>query len=149
MSAVISQHSQTIDLDGYRRSRGSAFPGQHHTDRTPASSAADTAPAPRYRLTRRGQLVIAVLMALPLLALVFGVLLNSGSATASLEQSSQQVVHTVAEGETLWGIAESIAPAEDPRYVIAALKDANGITGGDVHAGQSLVIPAKYIAASQ
>lgn len=146
MSAVISQHSQTIDLDGYRRSRGSSSPSQPQVARAAEAAAG---PAPRYSLTRRGQLVIAVLLALPLLALVLSVLLNSSPATASHEQSSQQVVYTVAEGETLWGIAESIAPADDPRYVIAALKDANGITGGDVHAGQSLVIPAKYLPAAQ
>ncbi|NNF54576.1 MAG: LysM peptidoglycan-binding domain-containing protein [Acidimicrobiales bacterium] len=50
------------------------------------------------------------------------------------------VLWTVQPGETLWGIAQSVAPAADRREVVQILTEANG--GSSIWAGQQIVIPA-------
>lgn len=47
---------------------------------------------------------------------------------------------TVQAGDTLWAIAQRLAPGRDPRPVVDALTRANG--GSQVQAGQQVVIPA-------
>lgn len=101
--------------------------------------------APRLRLTRRGRVVLTVLAALPLViaALVFS--LNGGAATATLEGSGVPFEYvTVESGQTLWQVAESLAPGADPREVIDAIVSLNGLESVDVYAGQELAIPTAY-----
>lgn len=51
--------------------------------------------------------------------------------------------HVVAEGETLWEIARDlVGPEGDPRPVIEAIRDANGIGKTLLVEGQTLVLPA-------
>ena len=100
---------------------------------------------PRLRLTRRGRVVFTTLAALPLViaALVFS--LNGGTAWGSLEGSSTSFEYvTVESGQSLWQLAEQLAPAADPRDVIDALMRLNGLSSADVYAGQELAIPAEY-----
>lgn len=47
-------------------------------------------------------------------------------------------VYVVQPGDTLWSIAQRIAPGEDPRPVVAALKAANGDV--DLEPGDRLVV---------
>ncbi len=47
-------------------------------------------------------------------------------------------------GDTLWHIAETIAPAADPRDVIVELMQFNGLSSADVPAGFELAIPPQY-----
>jgi hypothetical protein len=104
------------------------------------------APAgPRLRLTKRGRSVLTTLAALPLVIAAFVVALNGGGATASLDGSDVafQFV-TVESGQSLWQIAESIAPASDPRDVIFEIIRLNGLQSPDVLAGEELAIPAAY-----
>ncbi|MDR6970974.1 LysM peptidoglycan-binding domain-containing protein [Leifsonia shinshuensis] len=99
----------------------------------------------RLRLTRRGRAVLSALVALPLVigALVFA--LNGGGAVANGEQThvSFQYV-TVESGDSLWSVAERVAPNADPRDVIADLVSLNGLESAVVSPGQQLAIPAKY-----
>ena len=50
--------------------------------------------------------------------------------------------YVVRSGDTLWDIAEAVAPAEDPRTVVARIVAANGIGAGDVVPGQALFVPS-------
>ncbi len=50
--------------------------------------------------------------------------------------------HVVQPGDTVWSIASGVAGGRDPREVVAAIEDANGIDVGVIVPGQSLVIPA-------
>ncbi|AYG04548.1 LysM peptidoglycan-binding domain-containing protein [Gryllotalpicola protaetiae] len=99
------------------------------------------------RLTRRGRVVLVALAATPLVAaaLWFGV--NSGFAAAGGEPpaSTAALEHvTVTPGESLWQIAEAIAPHDDPRDVVDALVDMNGLQGSVVTPGQTLAVPPQY-----
>ncbi|WP_348788140.1 LysM peptidoglycan-binding domain-containing protein [Leifsonia sp. NPDC080035] len=99
----------------------------------------------RLRLTRRGRAVVTALVALPIVVGAFVFALNGGGAAASGEQTHVSFQHvTVDSGESLWSIAERIAPNADPRDVIAQLVTLNGLDSAVVSPGQDLAIPVQY-----
>ena len=51
------------------------------------------------------------------------------------------VQHVVSPGETLWQVADRVAPREDPRDVVLRIVEANGLAGANVVAGTRLVVP--------
>lgn len=95
----------------------------------------------RLRLTRRGRVVLVVL---PTLLALSGALLAAapGAAEAAPRVESHRTV-VVGTGDSLWTIAERIAPHTDPRTTVAALERANGLTDSRVDAGVTLVLPAR------
>lgn len=109
-------------------------------------SAVTPARTARVHLTRRGRAVLTALAAIPLIvgAAVFA--FNGGAAIASGEAVGASFSHvTVAAGESLWEIAETVAPAADPRDVVSAIIDLNQLRSSLVVPGQSLAIPAEYV----
>lgn len=100
----------------------------------------------RLRLTRRGRAVLTALVALPLVVAALAFALNGGGAVATSEQTHVNFQHvTVESGDSLWSVAERIAPSADPRDVIAALVQLNGLdASGVVSPGQQLAVPAAY-----
>lgn len=107
-------------------------------------------PAPRatrLRLTPRGRRILVLLAALPA-ALALGLaILSGGSALASRDDGAPAgtfATLTVGAGESLWAIAEQVAPAADPRDVVDAIVRLNALDGVTVSSGQRLSIPAEY-----
>ncbi len=101
---------------------------------------------PRGRLPRGGGGLLLRLAPTPLVALALFFSLNGGGATASLEGSSVGFEYVVVDaGQSLWQLAESIAPASDPREVIDAIVRLNQLESTDVYAGQELAIPSQYV----
>ena len=49
--------------------------------------------------------------------------------------------YVVRSGDTLWAIARSAAPGQDPRPVVDAILESNGLDAGDLVPGQMLVVP--------
>jgi hypothetical protein len=95
------------------------------------------------RLTRRGRLVAAAATLLIAVLTLVGVASRVGSLSESAPvpaSAPAQVV--VAPGETLWSIATRVAPERDPRTVVARIRDLNGMSTGDVRAGQTLLLRA-------
>ncbi|WP_460797662.1 LysM peptidoglycan-binding domain-containing protein [Microbacterium sp. GXF0217] len=110
-----------------------------------APSIRPSAAVTRLRLTARGRRVLLALAALPLaVGLAFAVL-SGGSAYAGGEEvtASFETV-TVMPGDTLWSIAEEIAPGVDPREVVDGLQKLNLLEGGTLMIGDELAIPAAY-----
>ncbi|WP_300266291.1 LysM peptidoglycan-binding domain-containing protein [Microbacterium sp.] len=111
-----------------------------------APGSARTVRATRLRLTARGRRVLLALAAVPL-AVGIGIgAVSGGSALASgdaVPAASLETV-TVLPGDTLWAIAESVAPNVDPREAIHEIQKLNALTNGSLQAGQQLVIPAEY-----
>jgi nucleoid-associated protein YgaU len=123
------------------------LPQQRRTVRPTSRGAADRRPTAvesealgYVRITRRGRVVLVVAT----LALAFGgFTLVSGpaeSTKAAHHAAAEQVV--VEPGQTLWDIAQSIAPTEATRTVIAEIVDLNSLgSEGDIRAGQPLYVP--------
>lgn len=110
-----------------------------------AATGSSDAPRVRLRLTRRGRAVLTALVALPvvIIALVFA--LNGGVAAATGEQAHVTFHYvTVQSGDSLWSVAERLAPNADPRDVIADLVSLNGLESAVVTPGQQLAIPTQY-----
>ena len=98
---------------------------------------------PRLRLTRRGRAVLTTIAAAPLVFAALAYALNGGMATATIEQGSSSYV-TVQSGQSLWQLAEEVAPGEDIREVVAQLLRANAMESAEVFPGQQLVVPNQY-----
>jgi hypothetical protein len=90
------------------------------------------------RLTRRGRVVLIVL---PALVALSGALLAVGSGPAEAAPHVLPRTVVVGTGDSLWTIAERIAPHTDPRTTVAAIERANGLPDANVAAGAILVLP--------
>lgn len=123
---------------------------------TAITVAARTAPSyettqrTRLRLTARGRRVLTTLVALPVAVALSAAILGSGAALAARAggvPGASFVTVTVASGESLWSIAEAVAPDADPRDVVDGIIRLNALDGAGVAAGQTLAIPAEYASA--
>ncbi|MFJ3958721.1 LysM peptidoglycan-binding domain-containing protein [Arthrobacter sp. NPDC090010] len=103
--------------------------------------------APRMRLTRRGRFVFfglpAALLLATLLTLALGALLSPAKASDSSDSTRQMATIVVQPGDTLWNIAERVAPGRDPRDVVGEIASLNGLDASQLKAGQDLFIPSK------
>ena len=96
----------------------------------------------RLRLTRRGQvttIVIGAFLATAILGLVNQSPTSATEQPTKLPPTATVVVH---QGETLWQIAQRVAPAKDPRATVHAIEELNGLSSAAVQAGQTLQVPA-------
>ncbi len=106
----------------------------------PASAVGGRRASRPLRFTRRGRLVIT---------LVLTCLLSSGAlaATRAAVSASGQAhalqtrVVTVEPGATLWDVARTTNPDEDPRAIVARIVDMNDLGVEPVRVGQRLVVP--------
>lgn len=102
---------------------------------------------PPLRLTRRGRIVLIgiplVLLAALLLSLAgfFNSPARASDSAADLETTSAVTV-TVQPGQSLWGIAATVAPERDARDVVADIVQLNNLSAGAVFPGQQLFVPA-------
>ncbi|WP_082874366.1 LysM peptidoglycan-binding domain-containing protein [Arthrobacter sp. OY3WO11] len=105
------------------------------------------APLPPLRLTRRGRIVLIgiplVLLAALLLSLAgfFNSPAKASDSAADLQATSAVSV-TVQPGQSLWGIAATVAPERDARDVVADIVQLNNLSAGAVFPGQQLFVPA-------
>jgi LysM domain len=97
-------------------------------------------PARRVRVTRRGRLVLVAIAALVLLlAISFG---RTGSQAATATGTGPTLQQTTVQpGETLWAVAQRIAPKNDPREVIAQIRRINHLHSSVLRVGQQLLLP--------
>lgn len=108
-----------------------------------------TTPSVRVRMTPRGRRALALIVAAPVLAAgalagagVLGDALVGAVASSSVETAGFEQI-TVLPGQSLWQIAEAVAPEADPRDVVAEIEMLNGIAGA-IQPGEQLAIPAHY-----
>jgi hypothetical protein len=103
-------------------------------------AAADRSGAP-LRLTSRGRLVMVVLFLAALFA--GGVLFGSTSTRATGEAGAPRDYQylVVQPGQTLWGIAKEVAPQDDPRATIEAIRRLNALPHTGIEAGRRIALP--------
>lgn len=110
---------------------------------------ASVAPTTRLRLTARGRRVLASLAALPAVLAITWAALAGGSALASGDGGAPAGTFTeitVMSGESLWSIAQDVAPDADTRDVVDAISRLNMLDSSTVSAGQRLAIPTEFAA---
>ena len=104
-----------------------------------------TAPAPRLRLTARGRLVFGTLASIAVVAAAMFLGVGSDGAQATLDPGATTFEYVSIEpGQSLWQLAEQVAPQADPREVIDEILSLNNLSSGDVQPGQHLAIPPQY-----
>lgn len=113
-----------------------------HGPRLAAAGPRGTRPAAGgVRLTRRGRLVV-LLAALVLLA---SAALFLGATSVATDQPGTPPPHeavTVDSGQTLWGIAAEVTPADaDVRETVTEIKQLNALDTVVLDAGQELMVP--------
>ena len=93
------------------------------------------------RLTPRGRLVVVGLFLLTLFAggVLFGSTATRASGEAGAPQNYEYLV--VQPGQTLWGIAKEVAPQDDPRATIEAIRRLNALPDTGIEAGQRIALP--------
>lgn len=96
----------------------------------------------RVRLTTRGRRLRALVCACALVAAGWITVSAVESALSSpLIPPSAPAVVQVHQGDTLWSIAALVAPQQDPRRVVNALRSANHLDSNTVRPGQQLRVP--------
>ena len=85
----------------------------------------------------RALVIISTIVAVLVFLLATAVHAFSGSGPIDT------VDHRVRSGESLWSIAENIAPADvDVRAVVASIRDLNDLPGAVIHTGDVIVVPS-------
>ena len=100
------------------------------------------ASAPHMTITRRGRVVIATVLSSAIIAV--GLLFAGPGAQAGADAGSDAPVYTVLAGETLWSIAQELAPGQDPRITIDQLMRANNLRSADIRPGDVLLLPSGF-----
>lgn len=91
------------------------------------------------RLTRRGAVLISLLIALGTMGIIVLAAVNAGPAAPSLRDAPASVV--VERGDTLWQIATEVAPADDPAMIVERIRAANDLGTAPLQPGQTLILP--------
>ncbi len=100
--------------------------------------------APSLRLTRRGRAVLVLLVAALLLTAFSLGRQDTQAASAAAgggASAPAPAQTTVQPGESLWSVAQRIAPDNDPREVIAQIRRLNDLTTSELQVGQHLLLP--------
>lgn len=92
------------------------------------------------RLTRRGRIVVVLTFLGALLAGGFTLGHAPSEASGRMHPLQPRTV-TVQAGDTLWTVAERVAPHVDPRLVVAQIQSLNHLRGPQLLAGMQLIVP--------
>ncbi len=95
----------------------------------------------RTDVRQRGRTKLAVVLTVSLAGAAW-----AGPLLRAFESSDPVPVdrtsYVVQEGDTLWSIAERLAPGQDPRPLVDALTAANGLDPGALVPGEAILVPA-------
>jgi Tfp pilus assembly protein FimV len=83
-----------------------------------------------------------VLVLLPAVLALSSALVGVSAPFAQADPAASSRAVVVRGGDTLWSIAERLAPARDPRDVVAELEQVNHLPGAVVLAGSRLSVPS-------
>ena len=110
--------------------------------RPAAPPSARPASGGQLRLTRRGRVVVTLL----LLGLVLGAaVLFGGTSVATGDAGADVPTRTVVvgEGDTLWEIAGEVAAPGEVREMVHQIEKLNSLPGPALEVGQELAVPAE------
>lgn len=98
------------------------------------------------RLNRRGRFLLhgVPVIVLSVMAAVAALVLATtaiGPATASAQRAAEPATVTVDYGDTLWAIAERVAPGQDRFTTLEQIGALNDLEGSELQPGQVLFVP--------
>lgn len=88
----------------------------------------------------RRRLVALLVVGLVTAAAVVALGMLAGAAAGDGVPERTAVVE-VRQGESLWELAERVAPDSQPQAVVERIRELNGMHGSTVHPGQPLLVP--------
>jgi hypothetical protein len=94
-------------------------------------------PRPAIRISRRGRLLITLMVATAAVSLTLMLTTPVGAVAPRIDHAT-----TVSVGQTLSDVAAAQLPSLPVNEAVARLQLVNGLNTTQVHAGQSLLIPA-------
>jgi hypothetical protein len=94
------------------------------------------------RLTTRGRVVIVAILVAPLLLMLSLLFRSQVDASSDPAAPRPYPVIVVQPGDTLWTIADRVAPDRDPRAVIHQIREINSLPSASIRAGQRLAVPS-------
>lgn len=98
--------------------------------------------SPGVRLTRRGRLLVTLVVLIGLIAaVVAGAASVAAGSASSADAAPTTTVVVVQPGQTLWELAAGAAGGGDTREVVRQIRLLNGLTGSGVVPGQALTVP--------
>ncbi|MBA2465912.1 MAG: LysM peptidoglycan-binding domain-containing protein [Nocardioidaceae bacterium] len=97
---------------------------------------------PTVRLTRRGRLVLTVVL-LGLLLAAFTMFGSTSAASGDAGEPIPTRTVMVQEGDTLWGIASGVAEPGEVREMVHHIEQLNALSGASVNVGQELAVPVE------
>jgi LysM repeat protein len=138
-SASAWSDATTVDLRSRPMWPAAAVPSAQTRPRTlvaaPPRLRAEAAPL---RMTRRGVAVLAGVVLAAVIALLAVAAASSPSQQPAPAANSVPAVITVQAGDTLWSIANEVAPQRDPRNVVYDLRKLNNLSSVDLVPGQQI-----------
>lgn len=118
-----------------------SVPAQRRAE-APAAAVPHPRPDGQVRLTRRGRLVVTLLL-LAVVTAAFVVFSSWSSASGEVGVDVPTRVHVVSDGDTLWAIASEIAEPGEIREVVHQIEKLNSLPGPSLVEGQELAIPVE------
>ncbi|MDQ3151828.1 MAG: LysM peptidoglycan-binding domain-containing protein [Actinomycetota bacterium] len=95
---------------------------------------------PGYSMPRRGGALRLLAVVVTTVGVVCGLaVLGQGAGVPDVPGAVAEV--RVGAGETLWDVADRVAPGSDEQAVVARIRELNGLTGSAVRPGQELLVP--------
>ena len=94
------------------------------------------------RITRRGRLLLTMALVGLLLAAFSLGRADAPQAATEVAAPPAVVQTTVQPGDSLWTVAQRVAPEADPREVVQQLRSLNDLSGSGLQVGQQLLLPA-------
>ena len=116
-------------------------PELDRSDRPDRIAPRRTAPARPEVYRRRRLVVVALILGLGLGLMSFG--RQAGANRTAEAEAADAVTIVVEPGDTIWGIARTLAPGADPRPMADSLADLAG--GTELQPGQRIVVPARLL----
>ncbi|MFB9318577.1 LysM peptidoglycan-binding domain-containing protein [Cryptosporangium minutisporangium] len=120
------------------RARGGAGEGGLPERRRPAPCGTHSGPPP-LRLTRRGRALVRSVVLLGVVLMAFAVSVSARTDGVTPVSSRSMIV---TERDTLWTIADEIAPERPRSATMADIRELNDMSDSTVRVGERLLLPA-------
>jgi hypothetical protein len=133
-----------LPIGPYRPAARPRWGPARHPARYPAGLAVASPPRPPVascspKHTRRRLAALLVVGLVAAVAVVGLTLLHTAAVDDGIPERTTVV--EVRQGETLWELAERVAPQSPPHAVVERIRELNGLRGSTVHPGQPLLVP--------